>query len=90
MIRVTIDLISAIDGRKETLGIMDICNAGHDLGTPLRSDYTGKLYRKTKPPMVTAAASIIRTGRVYNFPRKSYVIWRLVFRMLKDMFPEEK
>lgn len=34
--------------------------------------------------------TIQRTGRVENFPRQSYSIWRLVFRALLSAFPEEK
>lgn len=32
---------------------------------------------------------IMRSGRVENFPRHSYNVWRLVIRALKSAFPEE-
>jgi hypothetical protein len=31
-----------------------------------------------------------RSGLVRNYPRKSYVVWRLILRALRACFPEEK
>jgi hypothetical protein len=93
MIRVTIELISAINGQRSTLGVMDICNDGQS-DDPNIGHYYGKLYRKgaVKPQELTAVTDqyVQRRGKVKNYPRKSYVIWRLIIRMLRDMFPEEK
>lgn len=88
MIRVTIELISAQDGRRETLGVMDICNDG--TGAHHRGNYDGVLHRKGVKPGNHPSSINTRRGRVENWPRKSYVIWRLVLRMLRAMYPEEK
>ena len=85
MIRVTVELISARDGIRKTLGVMDICNNG--LGSIKRGSYVGYLYRKGQG---TSRAAVHREGRVDDFPRKSYVVWRLVLCMLKDMFKDQE
>lgn len=82
MIRITITLHSALDGSQKTLGVMDICNLGESQNQK-RGHYHGRLYRKG------AIGRVQRTGRVSNYPRQSYVVWRLVLRMLRQMFPEE-
>lgn len=81
MIRVTVELLSAVDGRRETLGVMDICNDGS--GTERNGNYIGRLYRK-------GTNNIHRIGKVENFPRHSYVVWRLVLRMLADIFKDQE
>ena len=92
MIRVTFELISARDGRRETLGIMDICNVSRTGIDSKRGDYFGSLYKKgTQPPERPVRCGVaIRAGEVYNYPRLSYPVWRLVLKMLKNMYPEEK
>ena len=81
MIRITVELISARDGHREKLGVMDICNTGELHGA--RGNYRGKVYRKGR------VGSVLREGAVLNWPRNSYNIWRLVARMLLQCFPEE-
>jgi hypothetical protein len=80
VIRVTIELVSAQDGQRSTLGIMDICNTGesHD---PRIGHYRGRLYRKG------STTKVQREGAVPNWPRQSYTVWRLLLRMLKEMHP---
>lgn len=85
MIRVTVELISAVNGRRIVLGVMDICNDG--TGGMKRRSYDGYLYRKGKS---SSRENIHRTGRVENFPSQSYVVWRLVLRMLKDVFKDQE
>lgn len=83
MIRITVELLSARTGIRSTLGVMDICNLGtRPFGDP-RGDYKGIVYRK-------GTKKVLRVGSVINYPRKAYNIWRLVSRMLRDAFPEEK
>jgi hypothetical protein len=82
VIRVTIQLISAQNGQRSTLGVMDICNTGESMD-PRIGHYTGRLYRKG------TVSKLQREGKVQNWPRKSYTVWRLVLRMLQDMHPED-
>ena len=82
MIIVTIELQSAITGKRSKLGEMYISNDG--TGTAERGNYLAHVMRKGswhKPQ---------RRGVVKNYPRASYSVWRLVMRALKDAFPEEK
>ena len=81
MIRVKIELVSAVDGRTETLGVMEICNEG--TGTAKRGNYSGVVYRK-------GTMKGLRNGKVKNYPRQSYNVWRLILKMLKECFPEEQ
>lgn len=83
MIRVTVELLSARTGKRSVIGMMDICNRGNREFGHVRGDYDGRLYRRGK-------LIVSRVGKVENFPRKSYPIWRLVMRMLAEMFPEER
>ncbi len=82
MIRVTIELISARDGQRSTLGVMDICNTGESRD-PRIGHYKGRLYRKG------SVTKIQREGAVNDWPRQSYTVWRLVLRMLQNMHPED-
>ncbi len=82
MIIVTIELQSAITNKRSKLGVMHICNDG--TGTVKRGNYFAHIMRKgswNKP---------VRLGKVKDYPRASYSVWRLVMRALKDAFPEEK
>lgn len=82
MIRVTIELHSAQDGSRKVLGVMDITNDGISRDVN-RGHYNGRVYKNgTLKPL--------RVGIVKDYPRLSYNVWRLVLRMLRDCFPEEK
>lgn len=91
MIRVTVELLSAQNGERSVLGVMDIWNDGQSTN-PRRGNYRGQIYRKgTKDARVwSRGGTIERTGGVNDYPRLSYPIWRLVIRMLKQMYPEER
>ena len=82
MLRVTIEMLSARDGRREIIGRMDICNTGS--GTLSKGNYKGRLYRRR------SKTAVLKMGGVKNFPRRSYSVWKLVARMLLEMYPEEK
>lgn len=82
MIIVTIELLSALDGRKEELGRMHICNRG-DSKSYKRGNYNVEVFRK-------GTRQVLRTGAVEDYPRLSYNVWRLICRALKSAFPEEK
>jgi hypothetical protein len=76
--------------RARDLGRMFIYNAG---GTDERGDYEVRVCRKGNfNPGVAAIQTgdgFTRTGRVENYPRLAYNIWRLVLRGLRSAFPEE-
>lgn len=92
MIVVKIELwpFGAKDLAKE-IGRMYIANDG--TGDHKRGNYNGGICRrnstKITKPFLPEGAKPIRQGRVENYPRKSYNVWRLVFKMLKSCFPEE-
>ena len=86
MIVVTVELVSAISpDRDKVLGRMCIANDG-SIDDPTRGNYDAWVRRKG----TTSYRSATRIGRVENFPRQSYVIWRLVLRALRSCYPEEK
>lgn len=83
MIQIDISLKSAISKtRDKHLGTMIVSNDGtsEDLK---RGNYDGSL-------LSAKNGNPFRTGHVENYPRESYNIWKLVFRMLWQMFPEEQ
>jgi hypothetical protein len=72
MIRVTIELISAVDpSRNRVLGTMEICNDG--TGDERFGNYNGKLMAEYGG----------RNGRVENFNRTRQSVWSLVGAFLK-------
>lgn len=82
MIRVTVELLSARDGRREVLGTMLISNTAD--GTDDLRNYSVEVMRKG------TLNAVQRRGRVMAFPSKAYNIWRLVSRAVRSAFPEEK
>jgi hypothetical protein len=91
MLIVKIELHSAIDGRVEEIGRMYIANDG--TGTPSKSDYNVAVCRKGitgTPENLGGFEAAARTGRVLDYSRKSYNVWRLVSRALLATFPEEQ
>lgn len=88
MLRITVELLSARDHKRYTLGVMDICNVSCRGADSKRGDYEGRLYKKGETTFRPVRE--IRRGEVKDYPRLSYPVWRLVLRMLKSMYPEEK
>lgn len=91
MIVVTIQLHSAVSGQSETLGVMHIANDG-TARDARQGNYDVKVGNKTHAVTHDHAAiqdKPQRSGRVENYPRLSYNVWRLVARALKSAFPEE-
>jgi hypothetical protein len=76
MIRITVEIIppllSGVDGRE--IARAEIVNVG--TGTKERGDYRYVLWGKLTKPW--------RTGEIKDFPRKSYNVWLLLFKVLKD------
>ena len=90
MIIVTIELRSAITGDTETLGVMHICNDCTSMN-PSRGNYDVRVGNKKDAVALDHLAiqeKPQRAGRVLNYPRLSYNVWRLVLRALKSAFPE--
>lgn len=87
MIVVKVELHSAITGEVTELGRTIIANTG---GTHDRGDYTAKVGRKGCTDNRTLWEKPLREGKVTDYPRLSYNVWRLVIRGLKAAFPEEK
>ncbi len=86
MLVVRIELHSAITGKITEIGRTYIANVG---GTPERGEYDVKVCRKNKLDYIKASKNPLRKGRVSDYPRKSYNVWRLVSRALLAAFPEE-
>lgn len=77
MIRVTVELVSAIDpARNRTLGTMEIVNDG--TGTAEVCDYGATLHAEYTPP-------VGRKCRVLGFRRQRQSVWSLVGAALKAM-----
>mgnify|MGYP001597954869 CR=1 FL=1 len=91
MIRVTIELVSAISGRTSEIGRMYITNDG--TGDSDVGDYdVGVCRRGTTaiPAECGGIATSARGGRVLSYPRRAYNVWRLISRAVMSAFPEER
>ena len=92
MLVVKIELHSAVTGKVDEIGRMYIANDG--TGTAARGSYDAAICRKgtTSPPNTFSGGRLdpVRIGRVENYPRLSYNVWRLVLRSLRSCFPEDK
>lgn len=79
------------ESKKRELGRTYIYNAG---GDRKRGDYEARVCRKGKTDYTLnelhTGEGFTRTGRVENYPRLSYNVWRLVLKALRACFPEEK
>lgn len=90
MIKVTIELESAVTGKTTKIGQMHIFNEGNSLD-PKIGNYKVAVCRggKFDVPFGAVPRHIIRHGKVTNYPRLSMNVWRLIARALKSAFPEE-
>jgi hypothetical protein len=82
VIVIKVELHSARTGKISQLGKMHISNDGTVLNQT-RGNYNVEVLRK-------GSDRVARRGKVYDFPKASYNIWRLVFRALRSAFPEEE
>lgn len=91
MIRVTIELVSAITGNTSEIGRMYITNDGE--GSAERGSYDVAVCRRgttrIPAPCDLLGPKPTRSGRVENYPRLAYNVWRLISRALLSAFPEE-
>lgn len=89
MIRVSVHLISAIDGDVTELARMDICNDG--TGDFNRRNYNGEalLFEGQSYIGRNSAAlnreTVSKRGRIVNWPSERLHIWNLVRMMLDTM-----
>ena len=80
MIVVKVELHSAVTGIVSEIGRTILVNDG--TGTRSRGNYHVAVMRK-------GSRQTLRNGRVEDYPRLSYNVWRLVSRALLSAFPEE-
>lgn len=89
MLVVKIELWSAATGQTSEIGRMYIRNDG--TGARSKGNYDVKVTRKGSFEYNGwEEIKTVRTGRVEDYPRLSYNVWRLIARLLKSAFPEEK
>lgn len=77
----------------EEIGRTFIWNTGE--GSYDRGDYGVAVLKKGYDPEtakgpVLAKDHVYRRGEVFNYPRLSYNVWRLIIRALRSAFPEEQ
>lgn len=90
MIVVTLELHSAKTGQKTLLGRAIIDNVATTPDGRL-ADYDVRVGRKTDGfDLVKVFQKPLRKGRVFNHPRLSQNVWRLVLKALASAFPEQK
>jgi hypothetical protein len=89
MIVVKVELWPKGDGRKaKEIGRSYIANVG---GNRKKGNYEIAVCRRgSKRCPLVGKTKAVREGKVENFPRLSYNVWRLVLRALLSAFPEEK
>jgi hypothetical protein len=96
VIKVTIELLSAITHRTTQIGCMYLANDGDKSdGTGGRlGDYLVGVCRRgseaVPAPVNPDGQKPTRSGRVRDYPRNSYNVWRLIGRAIFASFPEER
>lgn len=82
MIRVTVELISAIhSSRNQVLGVAEISN---DVIKSLKSNGARGDYKFTLSKRGSAVNQVWKRGRVEGFPRKRRLMWDLLYLVLKE------
>lgn len=93
MIVVKIELHSAVNGSVSEIGRMVIANDG-DSDTVVRGNYDVAVCRRgstaVPAPIDPDGPKATRTGRVEDYPRIAYNVWRLIARAVLAAFPEER
>lgn len=93
MIVVKVELHSAVTGKVSEIGRAYFANIG---GTRTRGDYGVAVCRRGTSEVPSTDWSCgtgplpTREGKVENYPRLSYSVWRLIIRGLRACFPEER
>lgn len=73
--------------KAEEIGRTYVTNDGS--GTLKRGNYDVEVCRRGTTEKPSGGGTAARTGRVEDYPRQSYNVWRLIIRALKSAFPEE-
>lgn len=82
MIRVRVELISAVTGKVTELARMHISNDGS--GTVTRRNYDGQTFIGRSTDQLDRQR-VSKSGRLMNFPSEQLHVWNLVARMLQQM-----
>ena len=85
MIVVKIELHSAITGKVSEIGRMVVSNDG--TGTKQKCNYTARVCRKGSEDFLKNPT---RSGKIVDYPRQSYTVWKLIHKALKSCYPEFK
>lgn len=88
MIRVTIELISAITGKTEKIGMMDICNRGDRTNLMCQHNYDFRIYKRGSWNY-RAGLKVQEQGEVLDYSCEAYSVWCLVLRALYKIWPEQ-
>ncbi len=82
MIRVRVELISAVTGKTTEIARMHITNTGG--GTLKLGNYFGETFRGRDADTLSKC-TVSKPGKVANYPRLQLHVWNLVRRMLDNM-----
>jgi hypothetical protein len=96
MLQVTIEKISATNGKKTIIGRMLLWNDGS--GTENKATYKGIVRRRGQEEFSQKELQsheldpdrMTRRFEVRDYPRNAYNVWRLVTRALRSAFHEER
>lgn len=84
MLRVTIELLPAYGGPRQTLAVAEICNTG---GTDEQGDYDARFYGGeafAEPPEKWGPEHLLATAKVHGHRRRVDSLWRLVGRAIRQ------
>lgn len=89
MIRVSVSLISAVNGKVTELARMDICNDGSGERNHMHYDGEAVLFEGTsyigRDSTALDRGTVSKRGRITNWPSERLHIWNLVRAMLVNM-----
>lgn len=88
MLIVKIELHSARTGDTKEIGRLLIDNISQCGNASKRGDYRVRLLRRGKFHPLQSGA-VLREGRVTNYPRLTYSVWRLVYRALQSVMDKK-
>lgn len=83
MLIITIDLYSAVTGKRKNLGTLMIANDG--TGTNSRGNYYAHAFRAGTELKELRNKKPIRKSKILNYPRLTAPVWSLIAEALKGM-----
>lgn len=81
MIRITVELVSAITGKTTLIGVGEIANDG--TGSTTTGNYDVRLLKSPAYAKPQNVGGIWRKGRIEKFPRQRLGPWDLLYRALR-------